>query len=93
MYNYIQSYMYIYMYRVRLEFKRNAVEASAMLRQLLTTATHDSNPALMQFAQSAVPDLQKIWGFEATREHLRGLLAQAGAKKGRKDKKRPLRSC
>ena len=50
-------------------------QASTMLRQLLTTATHENNSGLMQFAQSAVPDLHKIWSFEPTREHLKGLLA------------------
>eukprot|EP00913_Durusdinium_trenchii_P012644 g11874.t1 len=50
-------------------------QASAMLRHLLTTATHDNNPGLMQFAQSAIPDFQKIWSFEPTREHLKGLIA------------------
>lgn len=53
----------------------SARQASMMLRQLLMTATHDSNPGLMQMAQSAVPDLKKIWSFEPTREHLKGLLA------------------
>eukprot|EP00438_Fugacium_kawagutii_P032056 Skav228740 [mRNA] locus=scaffold655:292925:297411:- [translate_table: standard] len=52
-------------------------QASKMLRQLLTTATHDSNPGLMQMAQTAVPDLKMIWNFEPTREHLRGVLAQS----------------
>ncbi|CAJ1375610.1 unnamed protein product [Effrenium voratum] len=50
-------------------------QASAVLRQMLTTATHDTNSGLMQFAQSAVPDLKKIWSFPPTREHLKGLLA------------------
>mmetsp|Transcript_17914 Transcript_17914/g.40368 ORF Transcript_17914/g.40368 Transcript_17914/m.40368 type:complete len:515 (-) Transcript_17914:72-1616(-) len=50
-------------------------QASTLLRQMLTTAAHDSNPALIQMAQAMVPDLKKIWGFEPTREHLKGLLA------------------
>ncbi|CAE6942707.1 unnamed protein product [Symbiodinium natans] len=50
-------------------------QASTMLRHMLTTAAHDSNPALMQMAQTMVPDLKKIWGFEPTRDHLKGLLA------------------
>lgn len=58
-------------------------QASGMLRQLLTTATHDDNPGLMQFAQSAVPDLQRIWSFEPTREHLKGLLAMKAQNQGR----------
>ena len=57
-------------------------QASGMLRQLLTTATHDDNPGLMQFAQSAVPDLQRIWSFEPTREHLKGLLAMKAQNQG-----------
>ncbi|CAE7933608.1 unnamed protein product, partial [Symbiodinium sp. KB8] len=39
------------------------------------TAAHESNPALIQMAQVMVPDLKKIWGFEPTRDHLKGLLA------------------
>lgn len=50
-------------------------QASTLLRQMLTTAAHESNPALIQMAQVMVPDLKKIWGFEPTRDHLKGLLA------------------
>jgi len=54
-------------------------QASGILRQMLTTATHADNPALMQFAKGALPDLGKIWNFGPTREHLTGLLAMKAA--------------
>jgi len=54
-------------------------QAAAVLRQMLTTVTHGDNPALLQFAQAAVPDLSKIWAHEPTREHLRGLLGAGAA--------------
>eukprot|EP00933_Yihiella_yeosuensis_P007000 TRINITY_DN11186_c0_g1_i1.p1 TRINITY_DN11186_c0_g1~~TRINITY_DN11186_c0_g1_i1.p1 ORF type:complete len:613 (+),score=164.78 TRINITY_DN11186_c0_g1_i1:51-1841(+) len=54
-------------------------QASAMLRQLLTTATHGNNPGLMQMAKGALPDIDKIWNFQPTREHLVGLLASSAA--------------
>jgi len=47
-----------------------ARQASAILKQLLTTLTHDANPAVLQLAQVSVPDLSKIWGCEQTREWL-----------------------
>ncbi|CAE8723279.1 unnamed protein product [Polarella glacialis] len=53
----------------------NVRQASGLLRQMLTTATHDSNPAILNFAKAALPDLWKIWSFDPTREHLKGFLA------------------
>lgn len=49
-------------------------QAAAILRQMLVTVTHDNNPALLQLAQTIVPDFSKIWNYEPTRDHLRGLL-------------------
>eukprot|EP00930_Biecheleria_cincta_P044621 TRINITY_DN30716_c0_g1_i1.p1 TRINITY_DN30716_c0_g1~~TRINITY_DN30716_c0_g1_i1.p1 ORF type:complete len:580 (-),score=138.74 TRINITY_DN30716_c0_g1_i1:23-1762(-) len=54
-------------------------QASGLLRTMLTTATHGNNPALMQAAKTMIPDLDKIWNFEPTREHLTGLLAMRAA--------------
>lgn len=51
-----------------------ARQAAAMLKQMLQTMTHGSNETLLKFAQSAVPDLAKIWAFEPTREHLMYIL-------------------
>lgn len=53
-------------------------QMTEVLRSMLATVVHGNNPSLMQFASVMVPDIHKIWNFEPTREHLRGLLAEAG---------------
>lgn len=52
-------------------------QAAVMLKQMLLTCTHEDNPALLQFAQMANPDLVKIWALEETRERLLKLLASS----------------
>mmetsp|Transcript_145352 Transcript_145352/g.278928 ORF Transcript_145352/g.278928 Transcript_145352/m.278928 type:complete len:668 (-) Transcript_145352:23-2026(-) len=65
--------------RVNDESEAPAVrQAALMLKQMLTTLTHDSNPALLQVAQAMVPDIKHIWNFDPTREHLCYLLNPSG---------------
>mmetsp|Transcript_110789 Transcript_110789/g.357587 ORF Transcript_110789/g.357587 Transcript_110789/m.357587 type:complete len:680 (+) Transcript_110789:87-2126(+) len=57
-------------------------QAAVVLKQMLMTATHGNNPALLQFTQAAVPDLSKIWNYEPTRAHLLGLLSPSVSGQG-----------
>mmetsp|Transcript_132761 Transcript_132761/g.331212 ORF Transcript_132761/g.331212 Transcript_132761/m.331212 type:complete len:479 (+) Transcript_132761:3-1439(+) len=55
--------------------EENIKQFSAMLRPMLATVVHESNPALLQLTMMTVPDLAKVWAYEPTKKHLIGLLS------------------